>query len=86
MARTTDLMTMEPGTALRRMFGEFDRMFGTRQWQWPFATTRTSLGEFPWLPELEMKEKDGYFTVKLDLPGVKKEEVSITVEEGMLTI
>ena len=83
MARTMDLMTMEPGTALRRMFGDSDRLFGSRQW--PLATTRTSLGEFPWLPDVEMKEHDGYLTVRVDLPGVRKEEVTITVAEGMLT-
>lgn len=86
MAPTMDLMTMEPATALRRMFGDVDRLFGNRFWSWPLATARTGLGEFPWMPELEMKEKDGYLTARLDLPGMKKEEVTITLAEGALTI
>ena len=83
MTRTGDMKT-EPGMLMRRMFRDLDPLFESRGW--PFASLRKPLTDFPWMPELEMKEKDGYLTVKLDLPGVKKEEVAITVEEGMLTI
>jgi HSP20 family protein len=41
---------------------------------------------FDWAPAADAYEQDGSFVVKAELPGVKKEDVAVSVEGGMLTI
>jgi HSP20 family protein len=38
------------------------------------------------LPMLDVKETDEAITVDAELPGLKQEEIKVTVEEGVLTI
>jgi HSP20 family protein len=38
------------------------------------------------LPALDVKETDEAITVDAELPGLKQEEIQVTVEEGILTI
>jgi HSP20 family protein len=37
-------------------------------------------------PRMDVVERDGEFVVRTDLPGIKKEDISITLESGVLTI
>jgi HSP20 family protein len=37
-------------------------------------------------PRLDMYEKDGYVVVKADVPGVKKEDLQVELEDGDLVI
>jgi HSP20 family protein len=60
---------------------------------WDFETFPTLFGrpmrfgmELGWAPRLDVYEKDGELFVKADLPGVKKEDVSVTFEEGHLIL
>ena len=39
-----------------------------------------------WAPEIEVLERDGKFVVRVDLPGLKKEDVKIEVTHDELTI
>ncbi len=39
-----------------------------------------------WVPQMDVYEKDGKLVVKAELPGMKKEDVEVTVEEGDLVI
>lgn len=39
-----------------------------------------------WLPSMEIVEKDDSLLVTAELPGVKKDDVDITLEDGVLTI
>ena len=66
------------------MLRDFDRWFDLREW--PFTSLRRPMGEFPWMPELEMKERDRNLFVKVDLPGLKKEELTVTVTDKGLAI
>jgi len=38
------------------------------------------------LPALDIAEQDGASLVMADLPGVKREDVKITIQDGMLTL
>ena len=59
--------------------GLFDaRLFGPR-WLKEFD-------EAGWVPEMEVFEKNNVFTVRVDVPGLKKEELTVHVAEGVLTI
>lgn len=83
MARTTDMMLMEPSALMRRMLRDFDQWSERRAW--PFPTLRTGLPEFPWIPQVEMTERDQQLMIKVDLPGLKKDEVNVSVtDEGLV--
>jgi HSP20 family protein len=66
---------------------EMDRLFnefGVRT-HWPFVPM-TAKEDTVWMPALEVDEKDSVFRVRIDLPGMKKEDVKVDIAEGMLTI
>ncbi len=39
-----------------------------------------------WSPAVDITETDGEFHLKAELPGVKKEDVRVTLEKGVLTL
>jgi HSP20 family protein len=40
----------------------------------------------PWIPRMDVYEKDNTFFVKAELPGVKKEDIQVELDHGTLTI
>ena len=42
--------------------------------------------ELVWAPAIDVIEKEDQFLVKVELPGVKEEDVNVTVTSGTLTI
>jgi len=39
-----------------------------------------------WMPVLDVKESDKQYTVHAELPGIKKEDINIDFDKGILTI
>lgn len=60
----------------------FDRLFDPRRWPAAWPTEN----EFEWKPATDIAETDKEFVFKAELPGVKKEDVSVELEGNMLTI
>jgi HSP20 family protein len=50
---------------------------------WP--EWRREMGE-EWSPAINFSEKNGKYYVTADIPGVKKEDISVTLENGYLTV
>ena len=50
---------------------------------WP--EWRRETGE-EWSPAVNFSEKDGKYYFTADIPGVKKEDISVSVENGYLTV
>ena len=66
-------------------FREFDDMF--RQYSPFFSRSLRRSGEAgPWSPLADITETDKEYLIKADLPEVKKEDVKITLENGVITI
>jgi len=66
------------------VFGsDFDRMFDgfLRPVRWVEEATGTDL-----IPAMDIKEREHDFVVHADLPGVNKDDINVTVENGVLTI
>ncbi len=40
----------------------------------------------PWAPDVDVYRQDDHLVVEADLPGVSKEDLEVTIDEGMLTI
>ena len=43
-------------------------------------------GEFAWTPTLEVVEKNRHLVARFELPGLKKEEITVTVAEDHFTV
>ena len=39
-----------------------------------------------WAPSVDISETDSEYLIKGEIPGVKKEDVKVTIQDGMLTI
>jgi HSP20 family protein len=39
-----------------------------------------------WAPSADITETDAAYLIKAEIPGVKKEDVKVTVQDGMLTM
>jgi HSP20 family protein len=59
-------------------------------WYQPLGVRTRSLRdiskELEWVPTIDVFEKNGELHVKADLPGVKKEDVKVEVDDGALVI
>ncbi|PVV05779.1 MAG: heat-shock protein Hsp20 [gamma proteobacterium symbiont of Ctena orbiculata] len=47
-------------------------------------TSRVVGGE--WAPAVDIKEEDTRYVIRADIPGVKPEDIEVTMENGVLTI
>jgi HSP20 family protein len=52
----------------------------------PSNTTRAFRAPAGWAPTMDVFEKDGKLTVKADLPGMKKEDVEVSLDNGDLVL
>lgn len=76
----------EPLNLLRQMTSELDRMFDE-----PWTLFRPSIDlaspDAPsWAPKVDVVTKDNKLVTRVDLPGMKKEDVLVEVEDGFLTL
>lgn len=39
-----------------------------------------------WIPSVDISETDSAYLIKGEIPGVKKEDVKVTIEDGMITL
>ncbi len=47
---------------------------------------KESMALADWIPAVDVLETDTEFQIRAELPGIEKEQVSLAVEEGVLTI
>ena len=76
----------DPFALFRQMTSDFDRMFGE-----PFFAPPLFRGFVPpevvaWSPKVDVFEKDNRLITRVDLPGMKKEEVKVEVTDGYLAL
>jgi len=43
-------------------------------------------GNFAWAPTADISETDAEYLIRAELPAVRKEDVKVTLDEGMITI
>jgi len=72
---------------VRQMTSELDRMF--EDWpafRWPAFGRFAPSGLQAWSPKIDVFERDNRLVTRVDLPGVKKEDVSVEVTDGHLAL
>jgi HSP20 family protein len=77
------LVRWDPFRELEDMSERLNRVF-TR----PALRTsgKEALTVADWMPSVDISETDAEYLIKAELPEVKKEDVKVTVEEGVLTL
>ena len=71
----------DPFSLLRQMMSSFDRAFE----DWPLVPERTT-DVAGWFPRIDVLERDKRLVTRIDLPGMKKEDVNVEVLDGQLLI
>jgi HSP20 family protein len=84
MFNNTELTRLEPRAFMRRVFRDFDRFFEAGDW--PVARLGKPFADVAWVPPVEAFERDNRLTVRVELPGMKKEEIGVTFFDQGITI
>src|SRR5436189_6218454 len=72
------LKEMEAQNRFNRFLGEVPNRIGSGEIH--------SLAVADWSPEVDISEDDHGYLLKADLPEMKKEDVKVTVEDGILNV
>jgi HSP20 family protein len=79
------LTKWEPKREIERLWDRFSTLFGETPLGWAEEPTETLVMP-EWVPTVDISETETEYLVKADLPGVTKEEVKVTVENGLLSL
>ncbi len=83
--RLPDLWSKEGERFLDRDWPDFGLgvrpRFGLRHWQ-----RRWLAGDFAWSPDVDVVKKEGKVIVRANLPGVKREDIDVSIQDNMLVI
>lgn len=78
------LVRWDPFRELEEMSDRLNRMF-TRP-AVPAKNGKEALTVADWTPTVDISETEGEYLIKAELPEVKKEDVKVTLDEGVLTL
>ncbi|MFZ2525154.1 MAG: Hsp20/alpha crystallin family protein [Candidatus Ferrigenium altingense] len=79
-----NLVKWDPFRELEDVTNRLNRIFGQ-----PLARSESGqnmLAVADWAPSVDISETDSAYLIKGEIPGVKKEDVKVTIQDGMLTI
>jgi len=78
------LMRWDPFRELEDMSERLNRMFNRQTGRSTDGKETITVAD--WIPTVDIAETDTEYQIKAELPEVKKEDVKVTVEDGVLTI
>ncbi|MDD5385057.1 MAG: Hsp20/alpha crystallin family protein [Gallionella sp.] len=79
-----NLVKWDPFRELEDVTNRLNRIFGQ-----PLVRAESGqnmLAVADWAPSVDISETDTAYLIKGEIPGVKKEDVKVTIQDGMLTI
>jgi len=79
----TALMRWDPFRELEEMSDRLNRMVARPVTK---ASGKEALTVADWMPTVDISETAGEYVIQAELPEVKKDDVKVTLEEGVLTI
>ena len=75
------LIRWEPLREIDDMFDRYTRAMG-----WPSNRGQELITTGDWSPRVDISETANEFVIKAEIPEVKKEDVKVSVDKGVLTI
>jgi HSP20 family protein len=82
--RNTSLTTTPPRTGL--LSTPLERFLGTDVFRPFFLPFGEEISERGWMPAVDIRETDDAYVFHAELPGMKKADINITVENNILTL
>lgn len=77
------LVRWRPQAGMVPMHDEFERMFDSF---FGLDRRRSDLQTFDWVPRVNVEEFEDRFEITAEIPGMKKDEINIDLQENVLTI
>ncbi|HXF93425.1 MAG TPA: Hsp20/alpha crystallin family protein [Nitrospiraceae bacterium] len=74
----------DPFRELEELSERLNRVFGRPSVR--RDNNKEALTVADWIPAVDISESEGEYLIKAELPGVKKEDIKVTLQEGVLTI
>lgn len=78
------LVRHDPWSLVNRLHGDLDRLLQTRTPASPDSDGHGTVTD--WVPAVDIKEEAERFVIHADVPGVKANDIEITMEDGVLTL
>ncbi|MGH7184469.1 MAG: Hsp20/alpha crystallin family protein [Nitrospiraceae bacterium] len=78
------LVRWDPFRELEDMSDRLNRVFNRPAP--PRTNDKETMVVADWVPSVDVSETEGEYQIKAEIPDVKKEDVKVTLEEGVLTI
>lgn len=75
------LKKWEPLQELDDLLERTRRGLGLMPWR-----THDWMAELDWSPRVDIGEVDGTYLIKAEIPGIKKEDVNVSIDNGVLTL
>ena len=79
LVRWKDRGELSPFSALRDLENQFGRLFG--EWTRDF-----DVFDRVWSPTVDLRETDDAYTLEADLPGMKKDDIDVSVMDNVVTL
>lgn len=75
------LIKWEPLREIEDMFDRYTKAMG-----WPVSRGQELINTGDWTPRVDISETDNEFMIKAEIPEVNKEDVKVSVDNGVITI
>jgi HSP20 family protein len=75
------LIKWEPLREIEDMFDRYSKAMG-----WSLGRHQDLVTTGDWSPRVDVSETDNEFLIKAEIPDVRKEDVSVSVDDGVLSI
>lgn len=79
-----NLVKWDPFKELEEVSNRLNRVFGRSPAR--AESSNEMLAVADWAPSVDISETDTAYLVKAELPGMKKEDVKVAIQDGMLTL
>jgi len=79
-----NLVKWDPFRELEDVSNRLNRIFGQSLAR--SESGQNMLAVADWAPSVDISETDSAYLIKGEIPGVKKDDVKVTIQDGMLTI
>jgi HSP20 family protein len=76
-----ELTKWEPLREMEELFDRYSRAIGI-----PLGRGGELGTNGGWMPKVDVSENEQAYVIKAEIPGVKKEDVKVSLEEGVLTL
>lgn len=76
--------TWDPFREMESLTSRMNDLFDLKRWGW--NGERELMAAVDWAPSCDVSETDKDYRVRAELPDVKKDDVKVTLEDGVLTL